>query len=82
MPPEVFDYLYPVNHKQLVILSKCQRTQRVENLRHLLYGAPHTQNAIYDLHLQLEAQIHRGLLWKKKHTELLAGKAVPTSLYF
>ena len=75
MPREVFEYLYPANHKQLAILNKCQRSQWMENLRHLLYGAPYTQNAIYDLHLQLEAQIHRGLLWKNKNIQnYLLGK--------
>ena len=80
IPPEVFDYMYPENYKQLVILNKCQMSQRVENLRHLQLGAPHTQNAIYDLHRQLEVQIYSGLQCNGKayrttcwdsHTDLL-----------
>ena len=66
IPPEVFEYMYLENQKQWVILNKCQRSQRVENLRQLLLGAPHTQNDIDDLHRQLEVQIHSGHLWKVK----------------
>ena len=53
-PPEVFDFIYPENHRQCTFLDQCQRARRVDNLRYFLNGAPYTQNAIHNFPLQLE----------------------------
>ena len=49
IPPEVFEYMYLETQNQWVILNKCQRSQCVENLRQLLFGARHIQYDIDDL---------------------------------
>ena len=64
IPPTVFGFIYPMDRQQWIFLNRCQRSQRIENLRHLLLGAPYNQNDIYNLHCQLEGQIRRGYQWK------------------
>ena len=65
-PPEVFHFLFPTNWAQWSYLNSCQRSQRVQNFRQLLMGAPYTQNDIYSLHYMFEEQIRQGHRWRGK----------------
>ena len=65
-PPEVFHFVFLTNWAQWSYLNSCQRSQRVQNLRQLVMGAPCAQNCIYSLHRMIEEQIRRGHHWNRQ----------------